>query len=439
LPVVEEMRTLNPSENLCPHCHLPPLRAPEQDAVTEFKEVEVRAFIRRIRCEAWVPGCQCKKLPALLLPPPPPQLIPRSDYSVSFWVEVLVGKFISGRPTHRLLQDLGDQGMPVSAGTVAGGLQRLLPLFEPLVEALYCRQMSDPLFWCDETRWEVFVKVEGKIGHRWYLWVFRSASVVFYALEPSRSAAVPGAHFAGLQGEPVIVICDRYSAYKKLARLAGILLAFCWAHVRRDFLEAARGFVELEPWAREWKTRIGALYHLNRQRLAHWDPALPLFDQPGAFHAAHQTLAAALDGVEAEAKRLAAPDPVSAEEKTPPRPTPARQEQRKIARSLLDHWAGLRRFVDHPAIPMDNNGAERALRGPVTGRKNYYGAGSLWSAELTAMLFTLFQTLGLWDIPLRPWLTRYLQACAENGGRPPADLTPFLPWSPVQAPRNDTS
>ena len=44
------------------------------------------------------------------------------------------------------------------------------------------------------------------------------------------------AHFSGLEATKVIVVCDRYSAYKKLARLnAAIILAFCWAHVRRDF------------------------------------------------------------------------------------------------------------------------------------------------------------------------------------------------------------
>ena len=43
-------------------------------------------------------------------------------------------------------------------------------------------------------------------------------------------------------------VCDRYSAYKKLARLAAgrLVLAFCWAHVRRDFIKvaAARGDLE---------------------------------------------------------------------------------------------------------------------------------------------------------------------------------------------------
>ena len=27
------------------------------------------------------------------------------------------------------------------------------------------------------------------------------------------------------------------------------------------------------------------------------------------------------------------------------------------------------------------------------------------------------------------WLEAWLKACAENGGQPPADLLPWLPWS----------
>jgi transposase len=442
LQVVEETLPFDPSAHLCPDCHLPPIPNPALDEVSEIKEVQVNAYVRHIRRPAYQPGCRCNKLPAILLPPPAPRLFPRASCGVSFWLEILVTKFHHGLPTHRRLRDLADQRMPVSPGTVTGGLQQLAPLFEPLVEALYVRQMGEELFQCDETRWEVFVKLTGKVGHRWYLWLTRSPSVIFYSLDPSRAASVPGAHFAGLQGERAIIVCDRYSAYKKLARLAeAILLAFCWAHVRRDFLEAGRGFVELEGWALEWKARIGELYHINHQRLEHWDPERPLAEQGAAFQTTHQALATALESVQAEAKRLAAPEP----KPTPDAASagvadqdalakPARTEQRKIARSLLEHWPGLRLFLDHPEVPMDNNRAENAIRGPVNGRKNYYGSGSLWSADLTAMLFSLFQTLGLWGIPLRPWLQTYLQACADNGGQAPTDITPFLPWSLAEAP-----
>ena len=68
----------------------------------------------------------------------------------------------------------------------------------------------------------------------------------------------------------------------------------------------------------------------------------------------------------------------------------------------------------------------------MCGRKNYWGSGSIWSAAFAAMMFSLFQTLGLWDINRDHWLSAYLNACADNGGKAPADLSPFLPWDMVQ-------
>ena len=159
------------------------------------------------------------------------------------------------------------------------------------MEGFYQKQMTEALFHNDETRWEVFVEMEGKVGHRWYLWVTRSQSVIYFVLDPSRSADVPGAHFSGLQGERVIIVCDRYSAYKKLARLTdAILLAFCWAHVRRDYLDAGRSYKALEPWALDWKARIGELYHCNHLRLEHWERELPLDQQSEIFGQHHQAV-----------------------------------------------------------------------------------------------------------------------------------------------------
>ena len=250
LPIIDEQRDLSDEQKRCPCCGLPVVRRPGLDEVSEIIEIEVKGYTRRINRPAYVrnPGCHCADTPTVMIAPPPPRLIPRSPYGVSFWVETLLSKFQYGQPTHRHLQDLSDRSLPVSPGTVAGGLQALTPLFEPIMEGLYQKQMTETLFHNDETRWEVFVDLEDKVGSRWYLWVTRSASVVFFVLDPHRSAAVPGAHFAGLQNERVIIVCDRYSAYKKLARLSdAILLAFCWAHVRRDYLDAGRGYTELDP------------------------------------------------------------------------------------------------------------------------------------------------------------------------------------------------
>ena len=78
---------------------------------------------------------------------------------------------------------------------------------------------------------------------------------------------------------------------------------------------------------------------------------------------------------------------------------------------------------------MDNNASERALRGPVIGRRLSFGSVSKAGARFTAMMYSVLGTLSSNGIdPLR-WLEAWLTACAERGGRAPGDLSAWLPWS----------
>ena len=88
---------------------------------------------------------------------PAPKLIPKGVLGVSVWVEILLDKFASHRPTERLLGQWQLLGLDVAAGTVAGGLERLEPLFQPLYDALLERNAASPIAQADETRWMVFV------------------------------------------------------------------------------------------------------------------------------------------------------------------------------------------------------------------------------------------------------------------------------------------
>jgi transposase len=290
---------------------------------------------------------------------------------------------------------------------VTGGLQTLAPLFKPLYEAIIDKHLSEDRWQADETRWQVFVTLEGKVGYRWYLWVFLSPSTVVYKLDPSRSAKVPLSHFSPTSKG--IMVVDRYGAYKAVAKATLILLAFCWSHVRRDFIDLANSWPQQQDWAFQWLEDIRRLYHLNYLRLE-------VLSQPSLFVQRDRHL------------RTALKEMVQKQECQLREPTlhPACQ---KVLQSLKNHWQGLTVFVDHPEIPMDNNGSERTLRGAVCGRKNFYGSGSLWSGDLTAMLFSLLQTLAIWKINPRLWLQAYLEACATHQGLPPDDYQSFLPWN----------
>src|SRR5439155_5186705 len=126
-------------------------------------------------------------------------------------------------------EELRHHGLPLSQGTLTDGLQRIAGLLKPLMPLLYERQMTEKLFYGDETRWEVFEEVEGKTGHRWYLWVMQSASVVYDLMAPGRGADVPKAHCAKLHKDlgDVVLVSDRYCSYICLSIACDVLnLAF---------------------------------------------------------------------------------------------------------------------------------------------------------------------------------------------------------------------
>lgn len=417
LPIVEEERDVAPGDDRCGLCGQAYRLLPQTEE-SEILEVEVKAHRRKIIRRMYAKGCDCEAGAGIITAPPAPRLIPKSSVGVSVWTEVLLNKFLFARATCNLCTDYGYRGLPIAPGTLTGGLKRMAPLFEPLVAQLVEQQLTEELFHNDETGWKVFEAIEGKVGYRWWLWVIQSASVVYYILAPSRSGDIPIDYFSGLDKhlKQVIVVCDRYSGYKRLAREnAVILLAFCWAHVRRDFLDAAKSWPDLQVWMLSWVEMIGEIYGLNAKRLQQWDEARALTDQTPAFRARHQALEQALEqmvnrcNTELEKEDL-------------------RGVQRDLLKSLKNHWLGLTVFVSAPQVPMDNNTAERRMRNPGMGRKNYYGSGRQWSAELAAMMFSLFQTILLWQLNPHHWLYSYLMACAENGGQPPTDLTAFIPW-----------
>jgi transposase len=424
LPVVEDPRELPEDQRVCPQCGA--ALSPSDSEDSEQIEIEVRPYRRLIRRRRYRRTCTCSDCPRTFTAPPAPKLIPKGLLGVSVWVEILIDKFSSHRPTERLLDQWRLLGLDLAAGTVAGGLERLEPLFQRLYEALLARNAKSAFAQADETRWMVFIDLEGKTGYRWWLWVFLGEDTVVFRLDPSRSHEVPEGHFPA--DAHVVLMVDRYSAYKAMAqvKLGNVVLVFCWAHVRRDFVKLGKSWPEHKEWSLAWLRRIRDLYRHHRQRRV---------SQAGS---------AECTSADAGLRQTVAAMQVQADTELadPKLPTPCRN----VLASLQEHWDGLTRFVDDLRIPLDNNASERQARGPALGRKNYYGSGAWWSGRLAAMLFSLFATLTLSKINIRKWLTWFLQSCAEHGGQAPGDIDPFLPWNMSEEKRremaldpNDTS
>jgi len=427
LPRETKWVELPEAERRCPRCHRP-YRELTWTEDSEEVDVQVQVHVLRYRRKRYEKRCTCPG-PRLVTAPVVPKLIPKGKFSAPTWAKFLVDKYQAQVPITRQIQLLHQVDLPVAQGTVHGGFRKLADYLTPLYAHFLAHLRTARHLHADETRWLVLEEVAGKANHRWWLWLFASAEVAAFVLDPSRSAQVPrqtlstalpagpippdaqvvhsrdGVRYA-LSAKLHIVSADRYRAYPAISDR--IRVAFCWAHQRRDFVDlkqAYAGQAELVAWAEGWLTDIAQLYALNRQRLA-------VRDQPALWAVAQAELEAA---VAAMAEQMQLREGLT-------------DRQRKALESLERHWSGLTIFVTEPDVPLDNNLAERLLRSPVVGRKNYYGHHAQWSGELAAMMFTIIQTCYINGVNPYQFLVRYFEACAQHGCAP-TDWLPFSPWA----------
>jgi transposase len=380
-------------------------------------EVEVKAYKRKRIHRRQKVGhfCKCKKHWATKTAPKPAKLIPKGGYGLTFWIFCLIGKYVFHTPLNRLCMQLAMKGLIVPSGTIVGGFKRILKLLEPLIEEIKRYSREEKHHWhIDDTGWKVFVKFDGKTSHRWYLWVFLSNDVCVYTLSPWRKRAVPKSHLEHSTG---VVTGDRLEANKKLGE--NVENSYCWVHIRRELRNLAAAYPEIADICNELLDMIGSLYFLNAQRL---------FAQPDSpeYVAADKALRDNMLRIKTVIETgLKKPD--------------LHPELKRLFTGLTEDWDGLVIFMDLPEIPPDNNPAERALRGPVVGRKNYSGSSAEWSGHLSAAMFTLNETLKLNNVNTEKFLLEYLQACSLNGGHAPPNAKDYLPWNRHRLPEKTHS
>src|SRR5262249_11683423 len=151
LPAVLEGHKLPGDRCCCRRCGRP-FAPVGGTADSTLREVEVRAQRRLLRRHRYRPTCAGGAHPGVVTAPPAPRVLPKSLLGASLLVEVLLDKYLCYRPTYRLLADLQTRGLDLSSGTVTDALQRLLPRFEPVDEALAAHRRRQPLWHGDETR-----------------------------------------------------------------------------------------------------------------------------------------------------------------------------------------------------------------------------------------------------------------------------------------------
>jgi len=221
------------------------------------------------------------------------------------------------------------------------------------------------------------------------MWCLTAPGVVVHRIRDDKSART----FVDLVGDYCgTIVADALGTHEAGARDGpGIVLAGCWAHVFRRFDEAKPDHPDAEK-ALEW---IGALYEIDRREA---DPMK-----------------------RGELRRTEAP-PLLAEfrEWLLVRAADNHLSIGKAAAYTLGIWERLTLFVGDARIPLDNNATERAIRGPVVGRKNHYGSKSRRGTEVAATLYTILETVKLHGVSPAAYLIAAVEA-ADRG-------EVLLPW-----------
>ena len=358
--------------------------------------VRVAAHCRRRYRRA----CDCR-VPGTVMAPGPPKAVGKGLFTNAFIAMLLVERFTAGRSQNSLVKGLARQGADISPATLAGTCAQAGALLAPVAEAVTERSRGSWHLHADETTWRVFAPRDGSGPSKWWLWVFLGPDTVCFVMDPTRSGAVLARH-AGIgedtgqltadeDGRPrrLVISSDFYSVYQSAGKKADGLVNLYTAH---EELTAAWNGAAAPP-----RDKTAAAARLDDAQAA-WNATLTAID-------------------EARTKQMAAPGLAG----------PA-----KKALATLDRERdGLAAHRDYPMIGLDNNAAERMIRGPVVTRKNAGGSRNGDTARNAAVIWTVTATAQMAGLNLLTWLTAYLDECGRNGGKPLAgpDLDRFLPWN----------
>jgi transposase len=362
--------------------------------------------IRHVR-----PKLACMACEAIFQASAPSRPIARGMAGPALLAHVMVSKYCDHQPLYRLSRIYRRSGVEIDRSTMAGWIARGDELIDPLLAALGRYTLAGAKLHADDTPVPVLDPGRGrtKTGR---LWVYvrddrpaggSDAPAVWFQYSPNRKGEHPQAHLKNFKG---ILQADAYGGWGSLYDSGRVTEAACWAHARRPWWDLYESTGRAaDSTAAQALRRIAGLYAVEAEirgqspdvRRAHRQArAGPLLEQLHAW----------LSGLLLRVS--------------------AKSEIAKAIGYMLGRWPALTRYRDDGRIEIDNNAAERALRGVALGRGNYLFMGSDAGGERAAAIYSLVETAKLNGIDSEAYLRGVLSRIADH---PINRIDELLPWN----------
>jgi transposase len=386
LPIEEVPHPFDAPDCICPKCGDPLEPWPGQSETSEQVDVIERRFVlrRHVREKR---RCTCGHLETAL---GPEKLAPQSRYSIEFAIHVAIGKYLEHLPLERQVRAIARDGLIIDSTTLFDQLWLLTRHLLPVYQALHAHVLRSPVVVADESRWPLFSSKGSELPppSRWYIWAVLRPDAVYYEVFDTRGKPAAQKLLHDYRGT---VVADGYAVYDSLAKhVPDVVRAACWVHQRRDFVQI-ESFFPTE--CKQILGLIGKLYALEREI-----PSGPEGDDARRIVRDTQSRS-----VLKEIQNWCLTTKV----------IPGSALERAI-QGMAKRWRPLTRFLDDPRIPLDSNAVERALRGPIVGRKNHYGSRSQRGLEVAAILYSLLESAKLVGVDPREYLRRAV-LCSLRG------------------------
>ena len=346
----------------------------------------------------------------------PKKLIRNSLASHSLVAGIMTAKFVNAAPLYRQETELNNNGIAVTRKNMADWIihvskKHLRPLYDLLKQNL----LENHVIQADET--PVIVNKDGRpAGSKSYMWVYRSGilhdtrPVVLYEYRKTRHADHPREFLKDFSG---VCTTDGYQVYHAVeGEIEDLTIAGCYAHARRKYDEALKALPK------------------NKRKGAYAYTALKLIQ--AIYNADNALKDLSAEECQKQRQEIVAPlvDAYFDWIKTTHAKVFKGSKTDKAMQYSLNQEKYLRVFLSDGEVPMDNNGAERAIRPFCIGKKNWEFCDTISGANASAIVYSITETARANGLRPYYYLDHILSVIPDHiDENDTSYLNDLLPWS----------